>query len=212
MKKKKLTNSQKILEAKRKRDLGVSLPVHIVTNFQRRKQQMETLRAMPYPEMLAKFKKGTLTQSLLKSYYSSARKTAMKRLKVLAEKGASYGAEYNNDFLTVRELSTPDVLLKEIRDINTFLNTKRTTLTGLKKERNFIIDYFGRAGFNITYENYPDFIKFMEWFKDSEFVKKMDSDSELLAEAFNTSSSASVDDWREAITEVCRKHGIEVES
>ena len=199
MKKKKLTNSQRILEAKRKRDLGISLPVHIVTNWQKRQAQVSALKTMAYPDMLAKVKKGELSQSVLRSYYSSARQTAMKRLNTLAKEGWKYGAEYNESFLKLKELSTPEALLKEIRDVNTFLNTQRTTLTGLKKERKFIIDYFGKAGFDITYENYPDFIRFMDWFKDSEFVKTLDSDSEILAEAFNTSESASESDWKKAI-------------
>ena len=212
MKSKKLTNSQRILEAKRKRDLGISLPVHIVTNFQRTKQQMESLRGMKYPEMLQKLNKGTLTESMLRKYYSSARKTAMKRLKTLSEKGGAFGAVYNNDFLTLKELGNKEALLKEIRDVNAFLNTKRTTLTGLKKERSFVIEYFGKAGFNITNESYPDFVRFMEWFKDSEFVKLIDSDHAFLAEAFNNAETATEEDWREALTEVLGNHGITVES
>ena len=52
-------------------------------------------------------------------------------------------------------------------------------------------------GFRVTNKTYLDFIKFMKWFKASEFAKKYDSDSPVVSNVFN-SEKASPEDWREA--------------
>ena len=135
----------------------------------------------------------------LRRAYSQMRDIAVKRIQRLEspKNVAQFGQPEKEYFRTTKSLTTSSELLKEIRDISRFLTTKKTTISGLREQRNFLIDKMKEEGFQVEKSDYPQLVKFMRWFKSSEYSKKYDSDSPEVAQVFNT-EKPNEEDWRKA--------------
>ena len=59
------------------------------------------------------------------------------------------------------------------------------------------------AGFNVDNSEYLKLVKFLKWFKASEFSKIFDSDHPVTAQVWNM-EKASEEDWRKAFEEFAR--------
>ena len=140
------------------------------------------------------------------------RDVAVKRIKrITTEKNIKqFGKpnlyKYGKDgdyFRETRNIITSNELLKEISDVSSFLKSKRSTVTGLKQTRNALIERMSEAGFNVDNSEYLKLIKFLKWFKASEFSKIFDSDHPVTAQVWNM-EKASEEDWRKAFEEFAR--------
>ena len=140
---------------------------------------------------------GELTEKRLRQAYSYLRSKAMSREKrVGTERVVSeFGNTEREYFRKSKSLTTTSQLIREIADVNRYLRSPRSTITGLKQQRSKTINAANSFGFDVDESNYPDFAKFMQWFKSSEFALKFDSGSEEVAEVFN-SEAAGPRDWR----------------
>lgn len=159
------------------------------------------ISGMSYTELGKALTSGAVTVERLKSYYVDARRKAMSREKRRQSVGDEFGELDSQYFTKLKNLTTTNSLLHEIHDVNKFLGSKKSTITGLKQIRENTINRAESLGFDLNYENYSDWVRFMNWFKSSEFAKAFDSSSEELAEAFNNADSASPKDWAKALEE-----------
>ena len=154
---------------------------------------------MTYNQLTKALTSGEVTEKYLRSAYSSLRSKAMRRDKTVSK--ANVVQEFGNIdrevFRKSKNLTTTSELLHELSDVNKFLKSKRSTITGLKQQREQVLDFAEKNNFDVDRGNYKEFIEFMKWFKASEFAKKYDSDSEEVAEVFN-SSAANASDWKKA--------------
>lgn len=142
---------------------------------------------------------GELSVPEIKTAYTSLRRTAMQRERRVG--AAAIVKEFGNTdreyFRKPSTLTTTADLLRELADVNRYLKSKRSTITGLKDQRKNVINSVREMGFDVDTENYSDFIKFMNWFRSSEYSMKYDSDSEEVAEVFN-SEKAKKSAWKKA--------------
>ncbi len=164
------------------------------------------IAAMTYNQLGKAVTSGKLTEKRLRSYYTDARRKAVDRLRrVSSEKVMQeFGNEPDEHFTKLRNLKTTADLLHEVADVNRFLKSKASTITGLKEQRQNIIDSANEMGFDVNTDNYAEFYNFMKWFKKSEFAIAYDSDSEEVMEVFNAAESASPEEWTRLFNEYKR--------
>lgn len=155
------------------------------------------IRSMSYTELGKALTRGELTESRLKSYYTSARKTAMSRAS-RTEKTTEFGPIEKQYFTKVRNLTTTSSLLHEIADVNRYLNSAASTIGGLRQRRKKQLDSLERHGFTFVNEgNYSEWVKFMQWFQSSEFSMYYDSNDDEVAEVFDAAESATPAEWQQ---------------
>lgn len=154
---------------------------------------------MSYNQLTKALSSGEVTEKYLRSAYSALRAKATRREKSVSR--AKVVNEFGNTdreyFRKSANLPTTSELLHELVDVNKFLGSKRSTITGLKQQRENTINAAEKMGFDVDRDNYKDFVDFMKWFKSSEYAKLYDSDSEEVAEVFN-STVATAKDWKKA--------------
>lgn len=164
---------------------------------------MKKIQEMTYAEL----KKANFSEKYMRRYYREARRKANRRYKdILRKAGDSFGKVEKVNFLPEKDIITTDNLLREIHDVNKYLSSDRSTITGLKFQREKILERFEKAGFDVDESNYPDLIAFLKWFYEwSGFTRFYDSDSEELKDAFNSAESATPEDWRKALEQFAKK-------
>lgn len=166
------------------------------------------IQNMSYNQLAQAVTSGALTEKRIRSYYTDARRLALQRsARVQAsEFGEITEKEY---FRKLRNLPTTRDLLHEVADVNKYLTSDRSTITGQKKIRERYIETAERHGFNIDDSSYNDWVKFIQWFKASEFALSYDSDSEEVLEVFNEGSS--INEWRELFTQFTERRRLQLE-
>lgn len=167
------------------------------------KERIETIKNASYNQIVGMLNTGNLQEKELRRAYSQLRDIAEKRIKRVSteEVTKEFGTvdlydENGVYFRKIKNIATTSELVRELADMTRFLRSKRSTVTGLRKQKEQTIWQGEKLGFNIDEDNYLDFIKFMKWFKSSEYAKKYDSDSEEVQEVFN-SGATTVKDWKE---------------
>lgn len=153
------------------------------------------IRNMSYNQLGKMVSSGEISMKRLKSYYTSARRTAMQRTKRVqkSEFAKLVPPEY---FRKVRNLVTTSDLLHEITDVSRYLRSKSSTITGLRKSRTSQIDYLQSHGFEYVNEsNYFSWIKFIQWFKGSAYSAMYDSDEPQVEEVFSMAEQGSPEEW-----------------
>lgn len=139
---------------------------------------------------------GEISVTDLRIYYSSARKRALSRSSRIS-KTTEFGTIEKVDFAKLRELKTIEALLHEIHDLNKFLGSAGSTITGLKKRREQQIKIFHENGMEFVNEsNYGRFVDFLKWFRSSEYAKYYDSHDDEVGEVFlQAGENATPEDW-----------------
>lgn len=167
-------------------------------------EQLESIQNMNLQELGQSVTSGKFSIADLRRAYSQMRDIAVKRVQRLtsAKNVAQFGKpnlyiENGEYFRMTKHLHGEGELLKEIADVSRFLQSKTSTISGLREKRQKTLEHMQAEGFKVTNKTYLDFIKFMEWFKASEFSKQWDSDHPIVAEVFN-SEKATPEDWQKA--------------
>ena len=161
------------------------------------------IAGMSYTQLTRLVDAGRISVKDLRSTYSQLRTTAKSRERTVSRESVveQFGNADRQNFRVAKNLVTTSELLHELADVGKFLRSQRSTVTGLKEQREQIIDQMEQQGFDIDRENYTDFIKFMKWFKSSEYSKLYDSDSEEVSEVFN-SGATTPKDWKQLFREI----------
>lgn len=168
----------------------------------------QQISQMSYNQLGAALVSGELSAKRLKSYYSGARAKALARSARVQK--SEFGEIADKPYFSkVKNLTTDRALLHEIADVNKYLKSDRSTITGQKRQREKYIDTAQSRGFDIDEENYTDWIKFIQWFKNSEFALAFDSDSEEVEEVFQ--EGAGPDDWKALFNEYMERNREAVE-
>lgn len=175
-------------------------------------ERLGYIQSLSYNELGKGLISGEFSLKELRQAYAQMRDVAVKRIKrITTEKNIKqFGKpnlyKYGEDgdyFRQTRNIITSNELLKEIYDISSFLKSKRSTVTGLKQIKNALIERMSEAGFNVDNSEYLKLVKFLKWFKASEFSKIFDSDHPVTAQVWNM-EKASEEDWRKAFEEFAR--------
>ena len=152
------------------------------------------IQKLTYNEIGEKLISGELTEKRLRSYYTDARKKAQTNYNRVRK--SEFKEIVNKEtFEKVRNAAvTTNALAHAVADVNKYLNSKKSTITGQKEIREKLINVANKMGFDISQDEYIKFRQFMEWFKNSEFAKLYDSDAPELPQAFEEGSSPQ--DWQ----------------
>ena len=161
------------------------------------------IAGMSYTQLAQLVSSGRVSVKELRSTYSQLRTTAKSRERTISGENAveQFGSPDRQNFRVSKNLVTTSELLHELAEVGKFLRGNKSTITGLKKERSYLMEKFGEAGFEVDESNYKEFKKFMKWFHASEFAKKWDSDQPEVSEVFNN-GKASPADWRRLFKEL----------
>ena len=166
-------------------------------------ERIETIKNATYNQIVGMLNTGNLDVKELRRAYSQLRDIAEKRIKRVSteEVTKEFGTvdvydENGVYFRKIKNISTTSELVRELADMTRFLRSKRSTVKGLRKQREQTIWKAEKLGFDVNERNYLDFIKFMRWFKSSEYAKLYDSDSPEVQEVFNSGATTEAD-WKE---------------
>lgn len=169
--------------------------------------QIEKIQSMNYNQLGKAVIDGEYTIDELKKAYTQMRDIAVKRSKRLGSEKVTkeFGSQkmYSQDgeyFRKIKYMSSTQELIREIADVSKFLKSKKSTISGLKESRKNLLDSLNRMGFNVSQSDYINLVKFLKWFKSSEFAMKYDSDSPVVAEVFNEEKS-NPEQWRKLLEE-----------
>lgn len=150
---------------------------------------------MTYTELGKALTKGTLTEKWLKSYYATARRKAMSRTKRVS-KTNEFGPVEEQYFMKVRNLPTTSPLLHEIADVNRYLKSATSTITGLRERKQNQLQTLHEHKFTfVTSRNYSDWIAFMQWFESSEYSAFYDSNDTEVEDVFVSAKVATPKEW-----------------
>lgn len=161
------------------------------------------IAGMSYTQLTRLVDAGRISVKDLRSTYSQLRTTAKSRERTVSRENVveQFGNVDRQNFRQQKNLVTTSELLHELADVGKFLRSNRSTVTGLKQQREGIIDEMQQQGFDVDQDNYREFIEFMRWFKSSEYSKLYDSDSEEVSEVFNNGET-SPRDWKQLFEEI----------
>lgn len=169
--------------------------------------QIEKIQNMSYNQLGKAIINGEYTVSELKKAYTQMRDIAVKRAKRLGsektvkEFGSSKMYMNNGEyFRKLKGITSTGELVREIADVSKFLKSKKSTITGLKETRKTLIDRLNEMGFEVSQSDYINLLKFLKWFKSSEYSMKYDSDSPVVAEVFNEEKS-NPEEWKRLLEE-----------
>ena len=164
------------------------------------------IAGMSYSQLTQLVARDRITVKELRSTYSQLRKTAMGRTRTVYkdEVTEQFGTPDRRNFSVSKNLVTTQSLLHELADVGKFLRSNQSTVTGLKKERNYLIEKFQNDGFEVDESNYREFKEFLKWFKASEFARKWGSDQEEVSEVFNSGATDEAD-WRRLFEEISQR-------
>ena len=158
------------------------------------------IQELNYSQLSKALTSGQVTEKQLRRYYREARTRANRRYKdIIRKTKGEFGDIQKVFFMKEKNITNTQSLLREIHDVNKYLSGRSSTITGLKIQRESIIETAERLGVDIDEGNYRQWIDFLNWFNNSEFAKFFDSISEEVAEAFNMSEGASPSDWSKAL-------------
>lgn len=164
------------------------------------KKELSKIQRMSYNQLGQAIADNKLDLPTLRKAYTQMRDIAQKRIKRMSEVTEEFGKPelhtYSGDtpyFRKLKNITTTSELIREISDVSKFTRTKKTTITGMRKERDYLVDKFQDAGFDVDESDYIKLKEFLQWFYSSGASLKYPSDSEETAELFNQGSTRA--DW-----------------
>lgn len=137
---------------------------------------------------------NSFSVSEMRTAYSTLRERARGRGRTVssAKNQSEFGTQASPPkFSTEKQLKTTSDLLRELHDVNKYLNSYKSTVKGLEKHRENTIKGAAKWGIEVTKQNYKEFLDFMEWFKNSEYAVKYDSGASTVRQAFNNQNADS---------------------
>jgi hypothetical protein len=124
----------------------------------------EDIQRMTYNQLAKALVSGELTEKRLRSYYTDARRKATDRNRRVQSSEFGKIAEPQR-FMTLKNLPTQSALLHEIADVNRFLSSKRSTISGqraLKEKHAELTDTIWRSYGLLRYARQMDEKEFMQ--------------------------------------------------
>ena len=136
-----------------------------------------------YPEAL---RSGTLTPEEMRSHYSYLRKIANKRLQRFVgtefEDAQSYIKNVGK-FVPISDINNERELMFKLYEVNKFIRSRSSSVTGLRQIRNETIETFHDRGFTwVNKNNIKQFGDYLEYMRAKYGAKQFDS--ERAAELF----------------------------
>lgn len=152
----------------------------------------EDIQKMTFNQLAKALVSGELTEKRLRSYYTDARRKATDRNRRVQKSEFGQIAEPQR-FMSLKNLPTQSALLHEIADVNRYLSSKRSTISGQRAMMDKYIETAQRHNMNVDGDNYFKWIDFLKWFKESAYFLAYDSDSEQVEDVFEEGSGPA--DW-----------------
>ena len=132
---------------------------------------------------------GVISEKAIRNYYSTELKKARARINFLKSKQyvAEFGKQDTPTFENPRKLKDMRSLLREVSDLNRFLRTAETKISGLRAEKEARLKALKEWGFDLSTFNYAKWAEFVKWYKKSEFGKTFEYHSAEVRKVFEES-------------------------
>ena len=170
--------------------------------------QIAEIQNMTLNQMAKAITSGKYSEKQLRQAYTQMRDIAMKRIGTLNKERniKEFGKQnlyiQNGEyFRKLKGITSESELLKEIKDVSSFLKSKVTTIKGLKHKKEQTLKALRDQGVDTSSIDYPEYLKFLKWFKGSEFAKKIPSDEPVLKEIFESSPNHNKEEWTKVFKE-----------
>lgn len=132
--------------------------------------------------------KGTITEKELRQQYAKLRSVATKRIQRIEKSDIPFIKGHAPFFMKTKDIVTLQALVRELADIERFLESPSSTRKGRVEQRRKTLDTLKKRGFDVEEKDYLRFINFMEWFKNSEYSAKYDSNADIVQDVFDSAS------------------------
>lgn len=141
---------------------------------------------------------GQISEKTLRRVYNERRRTARRRLATVSSEAvkAEFGNQPDEYFQRSQNLVTTSQLVHALVDVNKFMRSGESTISGLRHQKEQYIERAQERGLPVDESNYTSWIQFIRWFKNSQYALLYDSDSEEVEEAF--SEGVTPADWEQA--------------
>lgn len=130
---------------------------------------------------------GQISEKTLRRVYNERRRTARRRLATVSSEAvkAEFGNQPDEYFQRSQNLVTTSQLIHALVDVNKFMRSNESTISGLRHQKEQYIERAQERGLPVDAGNYTSWIQFIRWFKNSQYALLYDSDSEEVEEAFS---------------------------
>lgn len=146
---------------------------------------------------------GDVTMKELRKEYSRLRSIAQKRIGRIEKSAIPFTKGARPYFSKLKNILTERDLVREYAELSRFIESPSSTARGRQQQRDKTIDTLQKRGFDVDKNNYMQFLNFIEWFKNSEFSAKYDSNSDIVQEVFDMASmKAGSREWKKLFKEL----------
>ena len=143
------------------------------------------LHGATYNQIGSLLTSGKVTEKELLKYYRNARETALKRVKANEKAGLPFGNK--PEFRKAGNVVTVSDLVREIADVNRFLNAKTSAAARRDTIQKRLDTMHSRGLFkDVNIHNYHVFERFMNWFKSTGLNTSYSSESDEVEYTFET--------------------------
>ena len=145
---------------------------------------------------------GQISEKTLRRVYNERRRTARRRLATISSEAvkAEFGNQPNEYFQRSQNLVTTSQLIHALVDVNKFMRSGESTISGLRHQKEQYIERAHERGLPVNESNYAKWIEFIRWFKTSMYAALYDSDSPEVEEAFSEGINAA--EWTAAFEKI----------
>lgn len=133
---------------------------------------------------------GAVTEKELRAEYSRLRSIAQKRVARTQKSDIPYLPGNVPYFTKLRNITTTQELVRELSQLERFIESPRSTRAGRVAIREKTLATLSAHGIEVNKSDYNKWVAFMEWFKNSEYAAKYDSNSDEVMEIFEEGASA----------------------
>lgn len=143
-----------------------------------------SLRGASFNQIGSMYASGKISESELRRFYSEERKIANKREARLQAAGL---AGQTAEFRKTTNLATVQDLVREIADVNRYLQGKTTVRERRAEVRQKLDKMHGRGMFeNVNERNFSKFARFMDWARSTSLLQSFSSESDVIEETVDT--------------------------
>lgn len=153
------------------------------------------IKGLTYNQLVTALSKGEITEKELRRQYTVYSNLANAQIKRIEKSDVPFYTD-KPFFMKSRNIVTTRALLHEIASLNKFTSSKNYTLSGRRATREKTLNTLReRYGISLSGDEYGRFIRFMEWFKNTELAVKYDSDADIVVDVFEATEGASPTQW-----------------
>ena len=152
------------------------------------------VRAITVNRLTRELNTGKTTIEEIQRGYNAMREKAMSRIRRIKKSEIPFFTAEAPKFATVKQLKDTRALIHEYADLQRFISSPRSTVTGRKKIREKALASLSKHGVTwVNNSNYLEFVDFIQWFNESEYSARYDSNDNVVEDVANAVANTGLD-------------------